>query len=88
MSATTLIEFDDPTEHTFDAVKMELANDKGRLKSLVSANEILFSNFDTNGDLVSKRGGKNIIFEGTDNTGQVANGLLSFPNQDNSIATY
>ena len=48
MSVTTIIEFDDVTEHTFDATNITLLNDKGQLKSLVDANEILFSNFDGN----------------------------------------
>ena len=92
MSVTTLIEFDDITEHTFDAIKLTLLNDKGQLKSLVSANEILFSNFDGNVlptlPEVSKRGGKTIVFSGTANTGQILGGVLNFPNADASIATY
>ena len=88
MSATTLIEFDDQTEHAFDAVKMELANDKGLLKSLVLASEILFSNFDKDGELTSKRGSKTLVLSGTDDTGEVLGGVLNFPNNDQSIATY
>ena len=88
MSATTLIEFDDLTEHTFDALLMKLANDKGQLKEQFLSSEILFSNYDKDGDLVSKRGTKTLVLSGADNTGQVLGGVLDFPNQDASIATY
>lgn len=95
MSVTNLIEFDDITEHTFDANFLTLLNDKGQLKSLVSANEILFANFDGLGDgsggspiELSRRGGKTITFGGVNNTGQVANGVLEFPILDRSTARY
>lgn len=90
MSATTLIEFDDVTEHTFDSTKLTLLDDKGQLKSQVSANEILFSNFDGTGldPLISKRGNKTLVFGGVANTGQISGGVLDFPNQDRSIASY
>lgn len=88
MSITSLIEFDDVSEHTFDAAKLTLLNDKGQLKNLVSADEIIFSNYDTDNDLVSKRGAKTLILGGVDNTGLVSGGVLSFPNEDKSIASY
>jgi len=88
MSVTTLIEFDDASEHTFDSALLILTGDRGLLKSLVSSNEVLFSNFDTNSDVVSKRGAKTIVFGGTANTGEVLGGVLNFPNQDGSKATY
>ena len=92
MSVLSLIEFDDVTEHSFDNTKMELLNDKGQLKSQVDANEILFSNFDGNilpvVPELSKRGNKTIVFGGTNNTGQVLGGVLNFPNQDLSNASY
>lgn len=95
MSATVLIEFDDPSEHTFDNTKLTLLNDKGQLLSQVSPNEILFGNYDGLGDgsggspvALSRRGGKTLVFSGIANTGQVANGVLEFPNTDKSLATY
>ena len=92
MSVLSLIEFDDVTEHSFDNTKMELLNDKGQLKSQVSANEILFSNFEGNVlpvlPEVSKRGDKTLVFSGTNNTGEIIGGVLNFPNNDASIGTY
>lgn len=88
MSVTSLIEFDDAAEHEFDSSTLELASDKGGLKSQVDTNEVLFSNFDTDDELTSKRGAKELTFGGAANTGQVSSGLLSFPNNDQSTATY
>ena len=92
MSATTLIEFDDLSEHTFDATKLALVNDKGQEKTQFLSSEILFSNFDGNTlptlPEVSKRGVKTLVFGGVDNTGQVLGGVLNFPNQDLSNASY
>lgn len=92
MSVTTLIEFDDATEHEFDASKLELVGDKGKLKFLPIASEILFANFDGNvlpvQPEVSKRGNKTGVFGGTNNTGQINGGVLEFPNQDQSTFTF
>jgi len=87
MSVTTLIEMDDASEHTLPA-NIELALGQAKLKSLVLASEILFSNFDTDAELLSKRGAKTLILSGVENTGQVLGGVLKFPNQDRSLGTY
>lgn len=92
MSVTSLIEFDDAAEHDFDAANMELASDKGGLKSQVLSSEVLFANFDEDplipNILTSKRGAKTLVLGGLNNTGEVSGGLLSFPNEDQSTATY
>ena len=92
MSVRAIIEFDDAAEHSFDTAILTLLNDKGQHLSQLSPNEILFSNFDGNVlpvlPEVSKRGGKTIVFSGANNTGQVANGVLEFPNEDQSLGTY
>lgn len=92
MSVTSLIEFDDASEHFYDTSKLELLDDKGKLLFLPIASEILFSNFDGNVlptlPTVSKRGNKTLVFSGTNNTGEVSDNILKFPNQDRSRAAY
>ena len=88
MTATTLIEYDVLAEHIFDAAKLKLADDKGQQKEQFLASEVFFSNFDTDGNLISKRGNKNLVLGGAENTGAVSGGVLSFPNQDESNAAY
>ena len=88
MSVRKYVDYDDALEHGFDVSELEISNGKGRQKSQVLTSEILFSNFDTDGDLVSKRGAKTLVLSGADNTGQVNGGDLNFPNQDISLGTY
>lgn len=89
MSVQAIVEYIQPLDHILsDSEKIEIVNGQVRLKSQVLASEVLFSNFDTANELTSKRGDKELVFEGTDNTGQVADGVLKFPNQDRSTASY
>ncbi len=84
---TTIIEFTDPAQHTFDSNTVELSGGSTRLKSQVDSSEIFFANYDTDAFDVSKRGDKTVVFGGVNDTGQVVNGVLEF-NLDRSIATY
>lgn len=87
MSVTSLIEYDNALEHEIPAA-LELSGDKGRMKSQALSSEVLFSNFDTDGELTSKRGAKELVLSGNDNTGLVEDGVLKFPNQDASRGDY
>lgn len=88
MSVTSTIEYDDVSEHTFDSSVLELSDDKAKLKSQVLGSEVMFANYDTDDELTSKRGSKEVTLGGVANTGAVLGGLLQFPNEDRSIATY
>lgn len=78
MSTTSLIEMDDAAEHVIeDPTALELADDKARLKSQVLASEILFANYDTDDELTSKRGGKELTLGGVNNTGSVSGSKLT-----------
>lgn len=75
MSATVLVEFDDAAEHNIPP-QLTLLDDKGQMKSQVLASEVLFANFDTDDELTSKRGAKELVLGGVNNTGAVSGGRL------------
>lgn len=88
MSSIVKNEFNDTLEHLYDPTKLEIINGEVKLKSQALAGEILFANYDADGIDSSKRGGKTIIFEGVNNTGEVKDGVLKFATEDRSIGSY
>lgn len=85
MSVNTTIEFDDLTEHSFDATKIELSDDKAKLTSIVPASENLFFNFDTDASLAPKRGTYNMVLGGVDSNGAIIGGVLDLTGADSSF---
>ena len=86
MSVNAIIEFDDLLQHSFDAAKIEISGGQAKLKSQALASEVFFYDFGIDTELTSRRGGKELVFGGAENTGKVLGGVLNFPNQDLSNA--
>ncbi len=86
MSVNAIIEFDDLLQHSFDASKIEITGGQAKLKSQALASEVFFYDFGIDAELTSRRGGKELVFGGAENTGKVLGGVLNFPNQDLSNA--
>lgn len=88
MAVTILREFDTASQHTYSASELELLSGQAVVKSAVVSTEVMYANYSEAGRLNSTRGSKDIVFSGTANTGEVAGGVLNFPNADASIGTY
>lgn len=87
MGIKVTIPFDDPAQHLSDPTKAIVSDGVGRLVNQFPPTEILYFNFDEDGINRSKRGEKDLEFFGTDNTGEIAEGLLRLgANLDRSAA--
>lgn len=83
MAVTSLIEFDDDLEHTFNS-NLEISDDKGKLKNIFLESELMFFNFGTDNNLNAKRGAYQLVFSGVN--GDVSNGFLNLDDDNVSRA--
>lgn len=84
-----VIPFTDPLQHMYDPTRMKVADNLGSLNELYPSSEILYANFSVDAGTISKRGGREIVLYGSDNTGVIEDGILQIAkNLDRSAAKY